>query len=951
VELGRELGVGDAPAVARFAYGSEAVGGGALMPGGLVLTCAHVVNAALRLEHMAEERPQHSIMVGFPLYGMDPVEAEVVAWRPLVGLGKGDLAVLKLPDSQVRKLAPLVLVKEMPAADDDLRIFGFPLSNPEGVWKVGLRLAGPMVGNWQQLIAKGDRGYKLQQGFSGCPVLNSAGHVVGVLAQADPTVDNGVYIPTAVAMTVLADESGIAPLPTGRPLQKPLASASRQREGQDAAVLDGLWRWLRRRRIRAGHKSVDQSVSQGLPEIWKVPPLRNSDFTGRDSELVALAAALARDRVVALTGRGGVGKTQLAVQYAHRYAREFRLVWWITANLPATLERDLASLSGALGLSEAGWADQPSAAQAARDWLDEHDRWLVVFDAAADPAAVQQWFSNEAKGQVLITSRHQGWDGTARAWPVAALPPEDSAQLLQSRSGQEDQAVAEMLARRLGGLPLALEHAAAYVEVSGTSLPDYLDLLDARASELNAPAIDPASSEQTVAATWELAVRQLRQDTPTAVDLLTVAAFLAPDNIPRSLFSSLNLPDPLRTLDDPLAFNAAFASLAQHSLITPTGETFSVHPLVQKVTRERLSAPDRSAWATTAMDLLQAALYFDANDPASWGPTGRLVPHVLKACQYAQHYEAPPEQISFLLGECGEYLFRRAAFTPAQEAFEQALHVHEDAFGDDPRVAIYLNNLAFVLHDLGDQLGAKAALERARRIDEAEFGPDHPHVAVRVNNLGKTLRELGHLDGAQVAFERALRIDEAAYGPDHPAVASDVNGLGEVLFAKEDREGAQVAFERALRIDEAAYGPDHPAVARDVNNLGLVLEDRGDLDGAQAAFERALRIDQTIYGPDHPAVARDISGRGNALLARRDLYGAQVAFERALRIDEAAYGHHHRNIARDANNLGLVLQDLGDLDGAQAAFERALRTATAEYGSNHPTTRAIRVNLDSLSSE
>ncbi len=183
------------------------------------------------------------------------------------------------------------------------------------------------------------------------------------------------------------------------------------------------------------------------------------------------------------------------------------------------------------------------------------------------------------------------------------------------------------------------------------------------------------------------------------------------------------------------------------------------------------------------------------------------------------------------------------------------------------------------------------------------LGPDHPQVASGVNNLGSVLQALGDLAGARAAFERALRIDERAYGPDHPDVATDVNNLGGVLQALGDLAGARAAYERALRIDERAYGPDHPDVAIDVNNLGGVLQALGDLAGARAAFERALRIDEQAFGPDHPHVASDVNNLGLVLQALGDLAGARAAFERALRIFVKFLPADHPNIRIVRGNL------------------------------------------------
>ena len=867
-----------APAVARFMRGTGVVGGGALLPGGLVLTCAHVVNAALGRPVGVAERPGDAMLVDFPLHGISASSARVVAWSPYVALGEGDVAVVALEGGPLSAIEPLPLIERAVPADELLALFGFPHKRPAGVWKRELRVAGPLVGGWQQLLGRGDRDYKLQPGFSGCPIIDAGGRVVGVFAQAEeaPEVDAGAAIPVSVSASLLqASEGFVLTIWDG---------------GRDVSV---------REDVVAG--------VVGLPEVWNVPPLRNASFTGRGGELAALSDALRTHRAVVLTGLGGVGKSQLAVQHAYDGARGYRLVWWVAADRSETLVGDLAALARRLGVSEAEAGNQQAAAEAALRQLERQEGWLLVFDNAADPQLVRPWLPQVDAGEVLITSRYAAWGATAHPMHLSSLAIEDAAQLVQRRSGQDDREAAHALANQLGGLPLALEQAGAYIEATGMPLADYLALFRTRRSELLGKAADPEAP--TVAATWELAFEQLREHASAAADLLTVVAFLAPDDIPRQLFAGNDaLPPPLQELGDALVFADALAALARYSLATPTGDAFTVHRLVQTVTRDRLSEDKSDAWATTAIDLLDAVFPFDNDDPSTWAPTGRLLPHALEACHRSEHRQVAQEQTSRLLNQSGLYLLRHAQLGPAQTAFERALAIDEAAYGPDhPEVAIDVNNLGGVLRERGDLAGAAAAFERALAIDEAAYGPDHPEVAIRVNNLGGVLRARGDLAGAAAAFERALTIDEAAYGPDHPKVAIRVNNLGEVLRARGDLAGAAAAIERALTIDEAAYGPDHPNVAIRVNNLGLVLQARGDLAGAAAAFERALTIDEAAYGPDHP------------------------------------------NVAIRVNNLGGVLRERGDLAGAAAAFEGALLIFEGALGAEHPSTETVRANLESVS--
>jgi hypothetical protein len=410
--------------------------------------------------------------------------------------------------------------------------------------------------------------------------------------------------------------------------------------------------------------------------------------------------------VVALTGLGGIGKTQLAVQHAHRHAGDYRLVWWVAADDALTAISDLAALAERLGLAQARLGDDPAAADAACRWLEQHDQWLVVFDNAADPGVVRDLLTGIETGHMLITSRYAAWGAQAHRTRLLGLDDEHAARLLQERSGQHDPVAARALAERLGRLPLALEQAGAYMEATETPLTDYSTLLDAHGMALLGHAIDDET--RTVATTWEPSFRLLRERTPAAAALLTAAAFLAPDDIPRRLFvDNQQLPERLCELGDALAFGDALVALVRYSLITPTGDAFAVHRLVQDIARDRMSDADQRSWTETAIALLDAAFPFDDNDPSTWSTTARLLPHALRACEHAERHQPPVDGTSRLLNQSGLYLRRR-----------------------------------------GQPAVAQAALERALHIDEAAYGPDHPEVAADNSNLGLVLQERGYLDAA-----------------------------------------------------------------------------------------------------------------------------------------------------------------------------------------------------------
>jgi tetratricopeptide (TPR) repeat protein len=695
-----------------------------------------------------------------------------------------------------------------------------------------------------------------------------------------------------------------------------------------------------------------------LPPIWNVPHLRNPNFIEPGQRLRELRDGLRSGRpgdfTRALAGLGGVGKTQLAVEYAYRHATDYALIWWLRAEQAETLAADYAALATKLALAEKEAKEQPVIVAAVRGALQRRYDWLLIFDNANAPEEIRSYLPG-AGGHVLITSRHPGWGGIAKQMEIKKWPRDVAVGFLLKRTAQSDADAARELACELDHLPLALEQAAAYIDSAQHTLAGYL--ASAREMSLqNRFALFPhgppsTDCPATVATTWVLSLQKLELESPPGVALLHLCAFFAPDKIPREVIvaGAENLPKLLRTaVSNPVSFDETVIAIRRYSLIESDrrDSTLSMHRLVQAVIRGRLEQAGRQHWAEIAVKLVNNAFPSDSDDVRTWKASDRLLPHAIATADFAENLGVGLEAAARLINQMGTYSWGRAEFGAAKAAFERALRIDEKIFGPDHHeVATDVNNLGSVLKDMGDLDGARAAFQRALQINEQVFGSNHPKVAVNVNNLGGVLQDLGDSDGAKAAFERALQIDEKTYGPDDSNVATDVNNLGSVLRTLGDLRGAETAFKRALSIAEKVFGRDHQQVAIYVNNLGLVMRDRGNLDGAKAAFERALRIGEMTLGLDHPKVAIRVNNLGTVLRALEDLPGAKAAFERALRIDEEALGPNHPGLTTDIDNLGTLLQELGDLSNAKAAFERALQIDENALGPDHPNVARDIYNL------
>jgi tetratricopeptide (TPR) repeat protein len=640
-----------------------------------------------------------------------------------------------------------------------------------------------------------------------------------------------------------------------------------------------------------------------VPAVWNVPP-PVAHFVGRDELIAEVGRGLSASgavSVVAVEGLGGVGKTALALEYCHRHAAEFDVVWWVSAESAAVAAEHLSALGEALGLAAGA---EPGAVLAR---LRRHARWLLVFDNAEDPAALAPLRPGPGGGRVLVTSRRTGWGGLGQVLEVPTLARPESVALLAARLPGIDGQVADRIAELLGDLALALGQAAGFLDQTRTPPGQFAGWLETRLGEVAGLGEVPDRPGVTVATLWALSVERLAAASPAAVELLEVLALGGADPVPLDLFTVdaglLGGGELAEAAADSLAFAQVVGALVAYSLARREGDAVSVHRLVQATTRHRLTAAQQEAHTATLLRLLRAGLPGDiVRNPQAWPRWRVLLPHARAVL------------------DCGA-----------------------DSTGDD--LAWLYNRTATYLQEHGQPGAARPLYERALAIDEAAYGPDHPTVAIDLNLLATALHGLGQPGAARPLLERALAIDEAAYGPDHPTVAAALDNLANVLHALGQPAAARPLLERALAIDEAAYGPDHPTVATRLNNLANVLPDLGQPGAARPLLERALAIDEAAYGPDHPEVAIDLNNLGNVLSVLGQPGAARPLWARALAITAAAYGPDHPTVAAALNGLATALHGLGQPGAARPLWERALTITAVAFGPGHPTVAIIRDNL------
>lgn len=671
-----------------------------------------------------------------------------------------------------------------------------------------------------------------------------------------------------------------------------------------------------------GNKNISVTKQErfpGLvPSIWNLPHLRNPNFTGREDVLNELHQALNSGQPAALTqaitGLGGIGKTQVALEYAFRYDSDYDIIWWVQAETPEVLAGDYAGLATKLDLPEKSQTEQALIITAVREWLEQHTDWLLIFDNAVDPGDLRDYIPRGNAKRILITSRHQEWGDLGRSIAVQTWPRQEAVDFLLKRTQQTDDEVAGKLAAALGDLPLALEQAAAYIKTSGISLQKYLSLFTERRKDLWKAERPPAAYHQdTVATTWSLAMKEVRETAPVGAEILNLCAFLAPENIPRSFFNQAAgyLPEALGEMfQDELDINAGIQALGHYSLIIIEPETLSIHRLVQAVAADKLSVDDKKSWVETAVKWCENDFPVGGyHDPRCWPKCVILLPHAQNILQYAERYQVFTKEMPALMAKIALYVHRLGVYPEAELLFRRALEITENTLGKDhPDMAKRFNNLAVLLYHQGNYADAENLYYKALAVDEVTLGKDHFVVAVRLSNLGNLHLSQNNYSKAESFYRQALEIMETKPEDDYSVMASCLENLANLLKIKGNYSEAESLYKQALEIIETKMDKDHPDMANNLHNLALLNITQGNYAEAEPLFRKAIKISEASLGEDHWEVAPLLNNLAGLLKDQSKYSEAEPLYRRALKILEAKLGSEHPNTIAGRNNLQGLLE-------------------------------------------
>lgn len=707
--------------------------------------------------------------------------------------------------------------------------------------------------------------------------------------------------------------------------------------------------------------------------FWNIPYRQNPFFTGREDILARLYEARTpvkpetspHFQAQAICGLGGVGKTQTAVEYAYRYRNQYQAVLWVRAETRELLASDFANLAWLLNLPEKDEPEQHRVILAVKAWLATLSRWLLIFDNADDLQSLNEFIPSPCPGHLLLTTRTRITGKLAQSISIDTMEPEEGAHFLLRRTGMiELQSAREDISSEifshalaislmLGGLPLALDQAGAYIEETGCSLQDYTDRYQTQHGKLLQWRGDFAEDHPApVATTWALSLDKIYQANPFAIELLRLCAFLAPDAIPEEIFI-VGAPDLGPALQpvtvDPFKLDVVFKELLKFSLIrrNATAKTLTIHRLVQAVLKDRMDRETQRLWAERTVRAVHRV--FPEVEFASWSLCQRYLAHAQIAAQLIKQWEMQFPEAMRLLDRCGQYLYQRAQYADAEALYRQALEIREQIQGPEHLdVAISLSNLTRLYWDQVKFIQAEPLFLRSLSIREQALGPHHPDVAASLNDLAMLYKAQDRYDQAEPLFLRALAIRNSALDPEHLDIATTLNNLAMLYFNQERFGEAEPLFLRAFSISQRVLGPEHPHVANCLNYLAGLYHVLARYTEAEALFLRALSICETALGPEHPDVATGLNNLALLYSDLDDFSKSEPLFLRALNIYEKVLSPQHPSVATILNNLALLYYSQQMFVQAEPLFQRALNINELKLGLDHPQMAIVWQNYARL---
>ncbi|NEP55856.1 MAG: tetratricopeptide repeat protein [Symploca sp. SIO2G7] len=679
-----------------------------------------------------------------------------------------------------------------------------------------------------------------------------------------------------------------------------------------------------------------------------IPRIPAINFVGREKELAAIHKVLQKSNrfiLHAITGMGGIGKTEIAIQYAAQYSDDYPGgICWLNgrqSNLLVQLRRFCQAymkleVPQNLSLNEqANWCWI--------NWQPSSGLVLIIIDDVTDYLSIFEILPTEQRFRILITTRSRNIDSMISETLITQLSPEDAMVVLSQHLGkvrvQSEAEAARKLCEWLGYLPLGLTLLGKYIASDpDLSLAEVLEGLEARRLDnesLNHPEETFTTAQPGLKEAFELSWQELDKTTQDVAELLSLfAPYVIPWKLVESTCQRLNW--------SKADVKNAKKQLYKCNLIERLKEkerSYKIHPLIKEFLQVKLAQSIliddlKQAFATEMVAVAKEISETITRKNIELAQDA--IPHLAEA---AQNLTAAmrDEDLMWAFVGLARFYQGQGFYALAEPWYEQCLSTTRQRLGEEHLdVASSLNNLALLYQEQGRYDQAEPLYLQALEIYKRLLGEEHTDVATGLNNLGLLYYSQGHYDQAESLYQQALKMRKRLLGEEHPDVATTLNSLALLYYSQGQYDQAESLYQQALEMRKRLLGEEHPDVATTLNSLAGLYRSQGDYAKAKPLYQKALVIYKRLLGEEHPNVATTLNNLAGLYRSQGDYAKAKPLYQKALVIYKRLLGEEHPSVATTLNNLARLYQEQGYYDQAESLYQQALKMTKRLLGEEHP---------------